>query len=174
MPAAQLSSGLQACPPPKQRKLERSPCNPLLAYPRTEYWVYADYKHMSQLCSSCPELLAAIDWAEFGFEGRGGEASTMWLGCEGSFTPCHFDTYGCNLVAQLWGQKRWLLYPPWVSGPHKHAVPRLHSTAALPQESLKLCPTRVPFEESSVFSSINVTSDVPATLAFATATQYEV
>lgn len=123
IPASQLQTSLQASPPfPKQPKLDCPPCNPLLAYPRAEYWVYADYKHMIQLCSPCPQLLAAIDWAEFGFEGRGGAVSTMWLGSEGSFTPCHYDTYGCNLVAQLWGQKRWLLYPPRVSGACKHIV----------------------------------------------------
>ena len=25
---------------------------------------------------------------------------------------CHYDTYGYNLVAQLNGVKRWLLFPP--------------------------------------------------------------
>ena len=110
--------------------------NPLLDYPPSRYWVYADYKYMSQLCDGRPELIQAIDWGVLGFTGRGGADSTLWVGSEGAYTPCHYDTYGCNLVAQLWGQKKWTLFSPG--------------------DSAHLYPTRIPYEESSVFSEVNV------------------
>lgn len=50
---------------------------------------------------------------------------------------CHYDTYGHNFVAQVEGSKAWTLFPP-------SATPALY-------------PTRVPYEESSVFSRVCVT-----------------
>ena len=53
-----------------------------------------------------------------------------------------FQNYHCfytcryNLVAQLCGRKRWMLFSP--------------------DDSARLYPTRVPFEELSVFSQVNV------------------
>ena len=114
----------------------QSTSNPLLSYSSSQYWIYADYKYMSQLCDDRPELMRAIDWSVLGFEGRGGADSTLWVGSEGADTPCHYDTYGCNLVAQLWGRKKWTLFPP--------------------SDSAHLYPTRIPYEESSVFSEVNV------------------
>ena len=56
-------------------------------------------------------------------------------GTAGAHTPCHYDTYGCNLVAQVSGKKRWILYPP--------------------EDTPLLEPSRIPYEESSVYSQIN-------------------
>ncbi len=112
--------------------------NPLLQYASSEYWVYADYKYMCHVCRDHPELLSAINWSLFGFEGCNGAESTLWIGSEGAFTPCHYDTYGCNIVAQLSGMKKWTLFSP--------------------TDSDYLYPTRVPYEESSIFSSVNVVS----------------
>jgi len=129
--------------------------NPLLLYPRAQYWIYADYKYMHQLCDDMPEMLSAVDWSVFGFQGRDGKDTTLWVGSEGACTPCHYDTYGCNLVAQLWGRKKWLLFSP--------------------QEAERLYPTRIPYEESSVFSSVCIES--PNLLRypeFADSTAYEV
>lgn len=123
--------------PPQAKQARIAPVNPLLSYPRSQYWIYADYKYMSQLCPQS-ELLTAVDWSVFGFPGRDGRESTMWIGSEGASTPCHYDTYGCNLVAQLWGKKRW--------------------TLASPTQSRGMYPTRTPYEESSVFSQVNVDS----------------
>lgn len=136
---ALLKEGRDERPSSKQAKLEQPTSigteNPLFAYPRGSYWVYADYKYMSLLCGSLPGMLDAVDWGVFGFGGRNGNDSSLWCGSEGSFTPCHFDTYGCNLVAQLYGHKKWQLFPP--------------------SESHRMYPTRLPFEESSVFSQVN-------------------
>ena len=55
------------------------------------------------------------------------------------FAPqCHMDTYGDNVVVQVSGRKRWTLFPP--------------------SDTPYLYPLRVPFEESSVFSEVNVAS----------------
>jgi HSPB1-associated protein 1 len=131
------------------------PANPLLKYHPSQYWVYADYKYMCQLCDDRPDLIRAIDWGVLGFEGRDGVDSTLWVGSKESNTPCHYDTYGCNLVAQLWGQKKWTLFPP--------------------SDSAYLYPTRIPYEESSVFSEVNITCpDLQRHRDYASATGYQV
>ena len=42
-----------------------------------------------QLCDEMPEMLSAIDWSVFGFQGRDGKDTTLWVGSEGACTPCH-------------------------------------------------------------------------------------
>ena len=123
--------------PREPKRLKRSNSNSLLQlYPRADYWIYADYKHMSELCVEHKDMLESVDWGVFGFNGIDGSQSTLWVGSECASTPCHYDTYGCNLVAQLSGRKRWTLFPP--------------------RDSDSLYPTRVPFEESSVFSLVDI------------------
>lgn len=112
--------------------------NPLGQYSSDDYWCYADYMYMAYLFADQPQLLKAVDWSCFGFVGRDGTQSTLWLGSEGAHTPCHYDTYGCNLVAQISGRKRWYLFPP--------------------EQTDCLYPSRIPYEESSVFSQVNVKS----------------
>ncbi|XP_038133674.1 HSPB1-associated protein 1 homolog [Cyprinodon tularosa] len=109
---------------------------PFSEYPYTEYWAYADYKYISLLFKEQPFMFEDVKWSEFGFEGRNGKESTLWIGTEGANTPCHLDTYGCNLVLQVQGRKRWHLFPP--------------------EDTAKLYPTRIPFEESSIFSQVDV------------------
>ena len=46
------------------------------------------------------------------------------------------DSYGCNLVCQVVGSKQWTMFPP--------------------SASPLLSPTRVPYEESSVYSLVNM------------------
>lgn len=45
-----------------------------------------------------------VDWGVFGFPDRDGKESTIWIGSEGCYTNCHYDTYGFNLVAQIQGR----------------------------------------------------------------------
>ena len=135
MQKSTLSSD-DAEPLSKKSRTDKDHHNPLLIYSSSQYWIYADYKYMIQLCDGRPELMQAIDWSVLGFDGRSGADSTLWIGSKGAYTPCHYDTYGCNIVAQLWGVKKWTLYSPL--------------------DSVHLYPTRVPFEESSVFSEVNV------------------
>lgn len=98
-----------------------------------KHFLYYGYKYMKDIFSA--EVCRMIDWKPFGHPERSGTESTFWLGTAGAHTPCHYDTYGCNLVAQLSGLKRWILYPP--------------------EDGDLLEPTRVPYEESSVYSRIN-------------------
>ncbi|XP_072902244.1 HSPB1-associated protein 1 homolog isoform X3 [Hemitrygon akajei] len=107
-----------------------------LSYPRSEYWAYADYKYVAKMFEDKAELFQDIIWSDFGFPGRDGRDSTLWIGSEAANTPCHLDSYGCNLVLQVQGRKRWHLFPP--------------------EDTCFLYPTRIPYEESSVFSSVNV------------------
>ncbi|EGD73151.1 hypothetical protein PTSG_04863 [Salpingoeca rosetta] len=62
--------------------------------------------------------------------------AAFWFGTEGAVTRCHYDTYGCNLAVQLDGTKRWTMFPPGVAR--------------------GMYPTRLPFEESTVRSSVDV------------------
>ncbi len=110
--------------------------NPLLAFPGSEYWVYADYKYLCNLCQDMPDFLKSVDWGVLGFKGRDGTDSTLWIGSEGACTPCHYDAYGFNIVAQLSGEKKWILFDP--------------------SEGESMYPTRVPYEESSIFSRVDV------------------
>ena len=129
--------------------------NPLLEYPSQQFWVYADYKYMCNVCKDTPELLDPVDWGVFGFEGRGGQDSVLWVGSEGACTPCHYDTYGYNVVAQLSGCKRWTLFSP--------------------DDSQYMYQTRLPYEELSVFSQVNLDCpDVEEFPKFMMATPYQV
>ncbi|PNF33366.1 hypothetical protein B7P43_G04154 [Cryptotermes secundus] len=98
-------------------------------------WMYFDYKYMNEWFSDQQSLLNAVTWKNFGFPERGGSLSTIWIGNDGAHTPCHLDTYGCNLVAQVYGRKQWILFPP--------------------EKTSSLLPTRIPYEESSIYSNLN-------------------
>ncbi|XP_068805151.1 HSPB1-associated protein 1 isoform X4 [Struthio camelus] len=93
---------------------------PFRCYEYAKYWAYADYKYIARLFEDKEEVFQDIKWSDFGFPGRSGKESTLWIGSEGANTPCHLDSYGCNLVLQVQG--------------------------------------RIPYEESSIFSKVNVTN----------------
>ncbi|NXX11978.1 HBAP1 protein, partial [Podargus strigoides] len=109
---------------------------PFSCYEYSKYWAYADYKYISRIFEDKPEIFQDIRWSDFGFPGRSGKESTLWIGSEGANTPCHLDSYGCNLVLQVQGRKRWHLFPP--------------------DDTSFLYPTRIPYEESSIFSKVNI------------------
>ncbi|TKS67772.1 HSPB1-associated protein 1 -like protein [Collichthys lucidus] len=109
---------------------------PFSEYPKSEYWAYADYKYIALLFQDQPSMFEDVKWSELGFEGRNGRESTLWVGTEGANTPCHMDSYGFNVVLQVQGRKRWHLFPP--------------------EDTVNLYPTRIPYEESSVFSQVDV------------------
>ncbi|XP_032486666.1 HSPB1-associated protein 1 isoform X1 [Phocoena sinus] len=109
---------------------------PFRDYDHSKFWAYADYKYFVSLFEDKTDIFQDVMWSDFGFPGRNGQESTLWIGSMGAHTPCHLDTYGCNLVFQVQGRKRWHLFPP--------------------EDTPFLYPTRIPYEESSVFSKINV------------------
>ncbi|XP_026503547.1 HSPB1-associated protein 1 isoform X2 [Terrapene carolina triunguis] len=91
---------------------------PFSCYDSSKYWAYADYKYIARIFEDKTEIFKDIMWSDFGFPGRNGKESTLWIGSAGANTPCHLDSYGCNLVLQIQG--------------------------------------RIPYEESSIFSKVNV------------------
>lgn len=97
-------------------------------------WYYFDYKYMKQWFKSKPEIINSLNWKIFGID-KSGDDSTIWIGSKGAHTNCHQDSYGCNLVAQIHGRKQWLLFPPSATN--------------------FLQPTRIPYEESTVYSKYN-------------------
>ena len=98
-------------------------------------WYYFDYKYMHEWFNDKPEVMESVNWERFGFDKTGSD-STIWIGSKGAHTNCHQDSYGCNLVAQIHGRKQWLLFPP--------------------SSTNSLRPTRVPYEESTVYSKYNL------------------
>ncbi|XP_040340633.1 HSPB1-associated protein 1 isoform X1 [Herpailurus yagouaroundi] len=116
---------------------DQSPLSgPFRDYDHSKFWAYADYKYFVSLFDDKTDIFEGVIWSDFGFPGRNGRQSTLWIGSMGAHTPCHLDSYGCNLVFQVQGRKRWHLFPP--------------------EDTPFLYPTRIPYEESSVFSKINV------------------
>uniref|UniRef100_A0A8C6WE03 HSPB1-associated protein 1 n=1 Tax=Nannospalax galili TaxID=1026970 RepID=A0A8C6WE03_NANGA len=109
---------------------------PFKDYSNSKFWAYADYKYFVNVFEDMTDIFQEVMWSDFGFPGRNGQESTLWIGSLGAYTPCHLDSYGCNLVFQVQGRKRWHLFPP--------------------EDTPLLYPTRIPYEESSVFSKINV------------------
>uniref|UniRef100_A0A8D8SX04 HSPB1-associated protein 1 n=1 Tax=Cacopsylla melanoneura TaxID=428564 RepID=A0A8D8SX04_9HEMI len=102
----------------------------------TNQWMYFDYKHVAECLVE--EVIEQVQspWELVGFPERTLRDTTLWIGSKGAHTPCHYDTYGCNLVAQVIGRKQWILFPP--------SDPGIVATQ-----------TRVPYEESSVYSGVN-------------------
>lgn len=103
-------------------------------FPWKDWWAYAAYLHMS----NDPYLSALqkdVPWDSIFPILPNSNGSTFWLGTKQSHTGCHYDTYGINFVLQVFGKKRWTLFPP--------------------TDSPFLYPTRIPLEESTVFSHIN-------------------
>lgn len=66
-----------------------------------DYWSGLNYKRRHELPTECSK---GIDFSCFGFT-QATEDCTMWLSSTGANTPCHYDTYGCNIVVQVYGRQ---------------------------------------------------------------------
>ena len=119
----------------KRRRTVRSSAETgslLSRYPRADWWAYASYKYFRDVFEgAAPRVDGACNWEAIGVDAHPNEAA-FWCGSDGSCTPCHYDSYGTNVVAQLHGSKLWRCFRP----------------------GSELYPTRRPYEESSVFSSV--------------------
>jgi len=63
-------------------------------------WSYFGYKYLNECPKKCRENI------NFDFLGFPDLADvSFWLGSKGAHTPCHFDTYGCNIVVQVFGRQ---------------------------------------------------------------------
>ncbi|KAH8358426.1 hypothetical protein KR093_000059, partial [Drosophila rubida] len=98
-------------------------------------WAAYQYKRADELPPSCAH---GIDFKRFGFPEHDNDYS-LWLGSKHANTPCHYDTYGINIVVQVYGSKSWLLFPP----------------------ETPLKSTRIPYEESSVYCLENFYAPAP-------------
>ncbi|XP_051841377.1 HSPB1-associated protein 1 isoform X3 [Antechinus flavipes] len=84
---------------------------PFSHYDNSRFWAYADYKYLASVFQDNTDVLQNIVWSDFGFPGRNGRESTLWIGSMGANTPCHLDSYGCNLVFQvLFVPRHWWHY----------------------------------------------------------------
>lgn len=117
---------------------------PFKQFDPSSHFIYLDYQYMFDIFDNEVDL-KAVDWNLFGLN-RDGLESTLWMGTSGAYTPCHYDTYGFNLVAQVYGRKRWAMFPP--------------------EDSQLLNPTRLPYEESSVFANVDLLR--PSSIRFLT------
>ncbi|EDX14681.1 GD21348 [Drosophila simulans] len=100
------------------------------------HWAAYQYKKADEVPLSCR---SGIDFSSFGFLDNGNDYR-FWLGSEQANTPCHYDTFGVNIVVQVHGCKSWLLFPP-----------------ETPLQS-----TRIPYEETSVYCLENFYAPDPA------------
>ncbi|XP_068921036.1 HSPB1-associated protein 1 isoform X3 [Petaurus breviceps papuanus] len=84
---------------------------PFSHYDNSKFWAYADYKYLASVFEDDTDVLQNVVWSDFGFPGRNGRESTLWIGSLGANTPCHLDSYGCNLVFQvLFVPRHWWHY----------------------------------------------------------------
>eukprot|EP00471_Norrisiella_sphaerica_P002218 CAMPEP_0184492322 /NCGR_PEP_ID=MMETSP0113_2-20130426/22865_1 /TAXON_ID=91329 /ORGANISM="Norrisiella sphaerica, Strain BC52" /LENGTH=1031 /DNA_ID=CAMNT_0026877047 /DNA_START=297 /DNA_END=3392 /DNA_ORIENTATION=+ len=107
---------------------------------RGGWWGYMDYKHFESFFRSDSErreAARATRFQEFQRQGQPTYSSSLpalWIGSEGAATKLHYDAFGYNLVAQIHGRKLWRL------------------ASACREHTARLHPTRIPFEESSIYS----------------------
>ncbi|XP_018799136.1 PREDICTED: HSPB1-associated protein 1 [Bactrocera latifrons] len=100
-----------------------------------KFWIGLNYQRMNNLPNALKE---GIDFSRLGFSETTNECN-YWLCSKQTNTPCHYDTYGCNIVVQVYGRKSWVLFPP----------------------NTPLSCTRVPYEESSVYCEENLYAPNP-------------
>ncbi|KAF1743602.1 hypothetical protein MXB_2588, partial [Myxobolus squamalis] len=103
-----------------------------------EFWVYADYKNFCELFpkNAYPEIHEQNDWSFVGYPDKRMDDTTIWIGTSGAYTPLHFDSYGINFHTVISGSKDWTLFSP--------------------EDSKYLYPKRIPYEESSIYSSVQI------------------
>lgn len=66
----------------------------------SDYWYACSYQPLRDLPFQCSQ---GIDFKHFGFS-QLPDDGTFWLCSKGANTPCHYDTYGCNVVIQIYGR----------------------------------------------------------------------
>lgn len=66
---------------------------------KNEKWMSFSYKDLNELPVECRE---GVSLGALGFNTL--DEFNFWLGSAGAHTPCHFDTYGCNVVVQVFGR----------------------------------------------------------------------
>ncbi|XP_025153870.1 HSPB1-associated protein 1 isoform X2 [Harpegnathos saltator] len=108
--------------------------NARLMSPQWERHCPVKYMTLREFIDNMKDSKDEMCWRNFGID-KDGFDSTLWIGSKGAHTNCHQDSYGYNLIAQIHGRKEWLLFPP--------------------DSSNFLEPTRIPYEESTIYSKFN-------------------
>lgn len=65
-----------------------------------ESWNYFGYTNIMELPIECR---SNINFEFLGFTNISEDIS-VWIGTRGAHTPCHYDTYGCNVIVQVYGR----------------------------------------------------------------------
>ena len=109
------------------------------------------------------------------------ERLTLWLSTKGAHTPLHYDSYGCNVVTQVKGTKCWKIWAPNSSNSSQLSSDASDTCASQhPDKNNSCClqnltipKTRIPYEESTVYSTYdprmhceNSTGFIPPTYTF--------
>lgn len=109
-----------------------------IPYLKEQWWGYCSYQHFEALFEDMEDCnRSSANFLDLLKEENANAvtgAPTFWLGSKGARTPCHQDAYGYNIVAQIAGEKRWLLFEPNSSWLGAH---------------------RLPFEDSSTFTDVD-------------------
>lgn len=109
----------------------------LPSYSSKQVSLYCDYKHFHDVFQNevifgdWNDVLSQLNLPSIDvyIQNSSSIDCTLWMSSRGAHTPLHYDTYGINIVCQLYGSKRWMLWPP---------------------DSFQ--PLRIPYEESSVYT----------------------
>ena len=81
--------------------------NPFRKYPKSDFWVYSSYNYMGKMFAHNKQIIESVKWSDLGLDSKldsNATNSTIWIGSDGAFTPCHQDSYGYNFVAQISGK----------------------------------------------------------------------
>eukprot|EP00400_MALV-I_sp_L67-5_P000067 gene67-551_t len=105
---------------------------------KQETWSYLDYQHFETLFEDKHKELVeeATDFPSIlpkRLRAATEDRPVLWLGTKGASTALHYDSYGRNVVAQVWGTKCWHLYRP----------------------EFDINPSRIPYDDSSVWGQRN-------------------
>ena len=116
---------------------------------RNQYWGYCDYKHFETLLNNMDTnnkqeyLKKFFNLNDIIFGNNNNNRNiyddlnslpTFWLGSNNSNSPLHYDQFGVNIVIQIYGTKIWYLGKP---------------------NCKNINPTRIPFEESTIYSNLD-------------------
>lgn len=62
-------------------------------------WMSYGYKDLKNVPDICRK---DVNFDRLGFDSL--DDISFWLGSTAAHTPCHYDTYGCNIVVQVYGK----------------------------------------------------------------------
>lgn len=115
-------------------------------------WATFSYKSLNMLPNECRN---GVNFERFGFPDL--EYINFWFGSKGAHTSAHFDSYGCNIVVQVYGRynTKCILTQKFSEPTQKSSFKLFSKSWLLFPPNERLSPTRIPYEESSVYCNEN-------------------